>query len=146
MCDGAPQSLSHGIVSDGLIKIASELRASLVSTDSASQLPGREQLECVSRMRGHICSSMGIIVPAVKLIELHGVPSGIAVCLHGKQQRCGCIAVGLGKRKERWPRVPDDNIRRASRFHRRRHVCLDDGQVLGHSPLLVSPPIGSPSH
>ena len=91
---------NQGIVSDGIISIAPELQ---VSIDS---------------------SVVGIIVPAVELIELHGVPSGIAVCLHGKQQRCSSIAVGLGERKERWPRVPDDNIRRASRFHQGRRVLL----------------------
>ena len=92
-------------VSDGNIHIATELQASIVCTNCVSLVTGREQLECVSRLGGHICSIMRICVLALHLVGLHGVPRRITECLHGKEQRSGCIAVGLGKREKRRPGV-----------------------------------------
>ena len=94
----------------------------------------REQLECDIRLRSHICSIVSICVAVVKLVGLHAMPRRIARCLHGKEQRSGCIAVGLGKRQKCWPGVakaPRCSLRVA------RAMCHKSHSAVGKLPLSL---------
>ena len=47
-------------------------------------------------MRGHVGSTLGISIPAVQLIGLHGMLRGMTRRLHREEKRSGRIAVGKG--------------------------------------------------
>ena len=103
---------------------------------------GREQLEGVSRLRGHISSIMRISVPAVHLVGLNVLLRELTICLHREEQRGSCITVGLGQRKKRGPgvaRSPKSRVRvvRVVRHASYGATCLagdNAGSTLGREP------------
>ena len=84
---------------------ASNMRRKHASGRRHRRGTSRELLHGSHRLRGHVGGTMGVRVPTVQLLGLHGMLKSMTRRLHREKKRSGRVAVGLGKREKRGPGV-----------------------------------------